>query len=602
MISSLTTTNADYDGQSTLSRFQNKADASNIKVESIIEYEPGLTNFEKELTYLTRVSACRVFILYANREDAEVIFHEIGRLNMTSSGYVWIVSEQALEASNIPQGILSLVLKNSMNEEAHIRDSVRVILSAVASLVRGSVTYPPQHSWDLDSLGGDSSSRKDNSSSSSSSYVITKPPDNCSKGEGVWETGMRLYEHLKNQTFKDGSTGRIAFDRETGDRLDSDYDLVNVGIDRKTRVVGSFVHSVREEKMKLSIDLGSIIWPGKERSKPPGFYVPTHLKVVTIAEKPFVWVYPPRLDGATCPEGTIRCPKFVQISSIQTREDVYCCAGYCMDLLKGLSSRLNFTFEVYLVSDDGYGSYEYSSSGHKVWNGMVGDLVSRRADLSVAPLTINPERAKVIDFSKPFKYQGIAMIQRRKPKKAKLESFLQPFKDELWILVFASVFVVASVLYILDRYSPFGRNMMKDQRLTNEKSLNFSSAIWFSFGVLLNSGIGEKTPMSFSARVLGMVWAGFSMIVVASYTANLAAWLVLDTTETEITGLDDPRLRNPIEGFNYGTVKGSFVDMYFSSQVELSNMYRIMEENNVATTEQGLNLVKEGKTHLHLRE
>lgn len=45
------------------------------------------------------------------------------------------------------------------------------------------------------------------------------------------------------------------------------------------------------------------------------------------------------------------------------------------------------------------------------------------------------------------------------------------------------------------------------------------------------------------------VWAGFSMIVVASYTANLAASLVLDNTETEISGLDDTRLRNPVEGF-----------------------------------------------------
>lgn len=36
-----------------------------------------------------------------------------------------------------------------------------------------------------------------------------------------------------------------------------------------------------------------------------------------------------------------------------------------------------------------------------------------------------------------------------------------------------------------------------------ENPLNFSSAIWFSWGVLLNSGVGEKTPRSFSARVLG---------------------------------------------------------------------------------------------------
>lgn len=31
-------------------------------------------------------------------------------------------------------------------------------------------------------------------------------------------------------------------------------------------------------------------------------------------------------------------------------------------------------------------------------------------------------------------------------------------------------------------------------------------------GVLLNSGVGEKTPRSFSARVLGMVWGEFLKI------------------------------------------------------------------------------------------
>lgn len=50
------------------------------------------------------------------------------------------------------------------------------------------------------------------------------------------------------------------------------------------------------------------------------------------------------------------------------------------------------------------------------------------------------------------------------------------------------------------------------------------------------------TPRSFSARVLGMVWAGFAMIVVASYTANLAAFLVLDRPETSLTGINDARV------------------------------------------------------------
>ena len=55
-------------------------------------------------------------------------------------------------------------------------------------------------------------------------------------------------------------------------------------------------------------------------------------------------------------------------------------------------------------------------------------------------------------------------------------------------------------------------------------------------------GIGEGTPRSFSARVLGMVWAGFAMIIVASYTANLAAFLVLDKPQTSLTGINDPRV------------------------------------------------------------
>ena len=41
-----------------------------------------------------------------------------------------------------------------------------------------------------------------------------------------------------------------------------------------------------------------------------------------------------------------------------------------------------------------------------------------------------------------------------------------------------------------------------------------------------------------------MVWAGFAMIIVASYTANLAAFLVLDKPQTSLSGINDPRVRH----------------------------------------------------------
>jgi len=40
------------------------------------------------------------------------------------------------------------------------------------------------------------------------------------------------------------------------------------------------------------------------------------------------------------------------------------------------------------------------------------------------------------------------------------------------------------------------------------------------------------------------------MIMVASYTANLAAFLVLDRPETSLTGINDARIRNPSDDFS----------------------------------------------------
>ena len=54
-----------------------------------------------------------------------------------------------------------------------------------------------------------------------------------------------------------------------------------------------------------------------------------------------------------------------------------------------------------------------------------------------------------------------------------------------------------------------------------------------------------------------MVWAGFAMIIVASYTANLAAFLVLDLPKAVVSGIDDP---------NVSTLCENHIVIDFSSQ------------------------------------
>jgi ionotropic glutamate receptor NMDA 1 len=44
---------------------------------------------------------------------------------------------------------------------------------------------------------------------------------------------------------------------------------------------------------------------------------------------------------------------------------------------------------------------------------MVGELINYQADMIIAPLTMNPERAEDIEFTKPYKYQGITILVRK---------------------------------------------------------------------------------------------------------------------------------------------------------------------------------------------
>jgi len=57
--------------------------------------------------------------------------------------------------------------------------------------------------------------------------------------------------------------------------------------------------------------------------------------------------------------------------------------------------------------------WQVNNSNKKEWNGMMGELLSGQADMIVAPLTINNERAQYIEFSKPFKYQGLTILVKK---------------------------------------------------------------------------------------------------------------------------------------------------------------------------------------------
>ncbi|XP_043575621.1 glutamate receptor ionotropic, NMDA 1a [Chiloscyllium plagiosum] len=535
------------------------------KAEKVLQFEPGTTNMTSMLLEAKELEA-RVIILSASEDDAVTMYKTATFLNMTGPGYVWLVGEREISGramQHVPEGVIGLQLIDGKNETAHINDAVGIVAQSIHELFE-----------------------KEN---------ITDPPKGCVGNTNIWKTGPLFKRVLLSTKYREGFTGQVEFNDE-GDRKFSNYSIVNV---QKGKLVQIGVYN----GTNVLLNDKKIIWPGGELNTPKGFQMSTKLKIVSIYQEPFVYVKPTLPDGTCEEEYTISGDPIKKVICTGPNATVpghpivpQCCFGFCIDLLIKLASTptLNFTYEVHLVQDGKFGTQErVNNSNKKEWNGMMGELLSGLGDMIVAPLTINNERAQYIEFSKPYKYQGLTILVKKEIPRSTLDSFMQPFQSTLWLLVGLSVHVVAVMLYLLDRFSPFGRFKVNSEE-EEEDALTLSSAMWFSWGVLLNSGIGEGAPRSFSARILGMVWAGFAMIIVASYTANLAAFLVLDRPEERITGINDPRLRNPSDKFIYATVKQSSVDIYFRRQVELSTMYRHMEKHNYENAADAIQAVRDG--------
>ncbi|XP_016148409.1 glutamate receptor ionotropic, NMDA 1-like isoform X3 [Sinocyclocheilus grahami] len=556
----------DHEGRAAQKRLETLLEERETKAEKVLQF-----NQETNLTALlleAKELEARVIILSASEEDAAAVYKTARFLNMTGSGYVWLVGEREMSGkalSEAPDGLIGLQLINGKNESAHISDAVAVVAQSIQELFE-----------------------KEN---------ITEPPRGCVGNTNIWKTGPLFKRVLMSSKYPEGLTGRVEFN-DDGDRKYAHYSILNY---QKSRLIQVGIYNGTQVVMNKQ---RKIIWPGGETERPRGFQMSTRLKIVTIHQEPFVYVKPTTLEGTCKEEYTPNGVLIKKVICTGPNETIpgntsgrpivpQCCYGFCVDLLIKLAMTMNFTYEVHLVADGKFGTQErVNNSNKKEWNGMMGELLGGLADMIVAPLTINNERAQYIEFSKPFKYQGLTILVKKEIPRSTLDSFMQPFQSTLWLLVGLSVHVVAVMLYLLDRFSPFGRFKVNSEE-EEEDALTLSSAMWFSWGVLLNSGIGEGAPRSFSARILGMVWAGFAMIIVASYTANLAAFLVLDRPEERITGINDPRLRNPSDKFIYATVKQSSVDIYFRRQVELSTMYRHMEKHNYESAAEAIQAVRD---------
>lgn len=208
-------------------------------------------------------------------------------------------------------------------------------------------------------------------------------------------------------------------------------------------------------------------------------------------------------------------------------------------------------------------------------------------------MTITSERERVIDFSKPFMSLGISiMIKKPVKQKPGVFSFLNPLSREIWVCVIFSYVGVSIVLFIVSRFSPYewrliqiskdghhhhhdpNTNQLQSQNritsggggggsssgssnsgtgettttIVNEFSI--LNSFWFALGAIMQQGC-DISPRSISGRIVGSVWWFFTLILISSYTANLAAFLTVERMVTPINSPEDLASQTEVQ---YGTL------------------------------------------------
>ncbi|KAH1179942.1 hypothetical protein KIL84_005992 [Mauremys mutica] len=341
---------------------------------------------------------------------------------------------------------------------------------------------------------------------------------------GIWQHGTSLMNYLRMVEYE-GLTGHVEFNSK-GQRTNYTLRILEKAPDGH-REIGVW-YSNRTLAMNattLAMDVSESL-------------ANKTLIVTTILENPYVM----RRAGAQAPGGA---------------GEQY--EGFCVDMLHELAGILKFRFQLRLVEDGLYGAPEANGS----WTGMVGELIDRKADLAVAAFTITAEREKVIDFSKPFMTLGISILYRvHMGRRPGYFSFLDPFSPAVWLFMLLAYVAVSCVLFLAARLSPYEWYnphpcLRGPHVLENQYSLG--NSLWFPIGGFMQQG-SEVLPRALSTRCVSGVWWAFTLIIISSYTANLAAFLTVQRMEVPVESADDLADQTNIE---YGTIHAGSTMTFF---------------------------------------
>ncbi|XP_053767815.1 glutamate receptor ionotropic, NMDA 2C isoform X2 [Desmodus rotundus] len=521
-----------------------------------LELGPGGTRAHTQR--LLRQVDAPVLVAYCSREEAEVLFEEAAQAGLVGPGHVWLVPSLALGSTDEPPAVFPVGLISVVTESwrLSLRQKVR---DGVAILALGAHGYQRQHG------------------------TLPAPAGDCRSHPGpVSPAREAFYRHLLNVTWE----GRDFSFSPGGYLVQPTMVVIALNRHRLWEMVGRWDHGVLHMKYP--------VWPRYSASLQP-VVDSRHLTVATLEERPFVIVESPDPGTGGCVPNTVPCRRQSNhsFSGDTAPYTKLCCKGFCIDILKKLAKVVKFSYDLYLVTNGKHGKRVRG-----VWNGMIGEVYYKRADMAIGSLTINEERSEIVDFSVPFVETGISVMVARSNGTVSPSAFLEPYSPSVWVMMFVMCLtVVAITVFSFEYFSPVSYN----QNLTSGKkpggpSFTIGKSVWLLWALVFNNSVPIENPRGTTSKIMVLVWAFFAVIFLASYTANLAAFMIQEQYIDTVSGLSDKKFQRPQDQyppFRFGTVPNGSTERNIRSNYR--DMHTHMVKFNQRSVEDALTSLKMGK-------
>ncbi|XP_050407044.2 glutamate receptor ionotropic, delta-2 isoform X1 [Patella vulgata] len=224
-------------------------------------------------------------------------------------------------------------------------------------------------------------------------------------------------------------------------------------------------------------------------------------------------------------------------------------SGFCLDLLQELAISLNFSYTLIEPPDMEWGRLLNGN-----WTGLIGQLAREDVDLVVAPISISTERETVMDFTQPYFYEKTGLGMRRPdPNKTKWRRLVEPLTWQVLLCIGISFLVISILFSLIERYNPFYTT--KGKKRGTDITRQVQAKIWYLFGALLAHG-GNHVTQSSSGRFLIGFWWLFCMVMAATYSGNLVAFLTVTKDKPPFTSLAGMIQQ---DDYIWGTIGGTVI-------------------------------------------